>query len=466
MPEKFHVTAKHIDFVVLDVISIILSFAVAYLIRIDRADDAEYFEMYRNLGIIFVIIYLVIATFSGVHSNILKRSLMREMWSITLLNGEMISAVFVVLFAMKKSAEYSRILLGLFAVFDVLLMFALRMLRKAVLLKRFSEGKDTSKVLVVTYESTAPQVIDVLSRQNSGYYEFRGIVLIGDHTATSIKGIPVLKLEGILDYVKENAINEVYIFVKHGESSKLMSKFMIMGLTVHVSLNLELRNLANVTIDQIENYTLVTSTISRATIGELFIKRVFDIVVSIIGVIITAILFVIFAPIIKIQSPGPVLFAQERVGKNGKTFKMYKFRSMHKDADKYKAVLMKHNEMTGPVFKLEDDPRTFPFGKFLRKTSLDEFPQFWNILKGDMSLVGTRPPTVDEFEQYKTHHMSRLAMKPGLTGIWQGSGRSNITDFEEIVRLDNDYIRNFSIPMDIIIMAKTIFAVFGMKGSS
>ena len=138
---------------------------------------------------------------------------------------------------------------------------------------------------------------------------------------------------------------------------------------------------------------------------------------------------------------------------------------MYTDAEKRKAQLLTQNEMSGPVFKLEDDPRVFPFGRFMRKSSIDEFPQFWNILKGDMSLVGTRPPTIDEFEQYKTHHLSRLAMKPGLTGIWQVSGRSSITDFEEIVRLDNDYIRNFSLPMDIIILAKTIITVFGMKGS-
>ena len=465
MPGKLHTAAKHIDFVMLDVLSIVLSFVFAYLIRIDRVDDGVYFEMYRNLGMIIVAIYLVLVSFSNAHSNVLKRSVLREIWQIMVLNGEIIAIMNVALFAMKTSADYSRMLFGLFVVFDCLMMFALRMMRKAVLLKRFSEGKDTAKVIVVTYENTAEKIIDTLNRENSGYYEFKGIVLIGESQETEIKRIPVIKLDKILDYVKENAINEVYIFVKHGESGKLMSRFMIMGLTVHVGLNLELRNLSNVSIDQVDNYTVVTSTISSATVGELFIKRAFDILVAVVGMIVTGFLFILVAPIIKSQSPGPVLFAQERVGKNGKTFKMYKFRSMYCGSEKRKALLLNKNEMSGPVFKLEDDPRVFPFGRFMRKTSLDEFPQFWNILKGDMSLVGTRQPTVDEFEQYKTHHMSRLAMKPGLTGIWQVSGRSSITDFEEIVRLDNDYIRNFSLPMDIIIIAKTIIAVFGMRGS-
>ncbi len=170
--------------------------------------------------------------------------------------------------------------------------------------------------------------------------------------ATGTISIPVLKMEGILDYIKENAINEVFIFLRHGESGKLMSKFMIMGLTVHVGLDLELRNLSNVTIDQLANYTIVTSTISRATVGELFVKRAFDIFVGIIGLIVTAITFIFVAPIIKIQSPGPVFFVQKRVGKNGRVFNMIKFRSMHVDADYHKAALCSRSTMTRDASRL------------------------------------------------------------------------------------------------------------------
>ena len=135
------------------------------------------------------------------------------------------------------------------------------------------------------------------------------------------------------------------------------------------------------------------------------------------------------------------------------------------DAEERKKDLMDQNQMQGLMFKMDDDPRITPIGKFLRKSSIDEFPQFLNILKGDMSLVGTRPPTVDEVEMYHLHHMSRLAIKPGLTGMWQTSGRSDITDFEEVVKLDNEYIRNFSLLLDVKIIIKTFGAVFGMKGS-
>ena len=135
------------------------------------------------------------------------------------------------------------------------------------------------------------------------------------------------------------------------------------------------------------------------------------------------------------------------------------------DAEERKKELMSQNKMSGLMFKMDNDPRIFPAGNIIRKFSLDEFPQFWNVLKGDMSLVGTRPPTVDEFEQYDPHHKVRLAVKPGLTGMWQVSGRSDITDFEEVVRLDNQYIAEWNLRLDFKILVKTVGVVLGRRGS-
>ena len=173
----------------------------------------------------------------------------------------------------------------------------------------------------------------------------------------------------------------------------------------------------------------------------------------------------IVAPVIRKQAPGPIFFSQERVGQNGRRFKLYKFRSMYVDAEARKAELMEQNEMDGLMFKMKDDPRIFPFGKVMRKHSIDELPQSWNVLKGDMSLVGTRPPTVEEFEQYDVHHKARLGYKPGITGLWQVSGRSDITDFEEVVRLDTSYITEWSLGLDFAILVKTIQVVISGKGS-
>jgi lipopolysaccharide/colanic/teichoic acid biosynthesis glycosyltransferase len=178
------------------------------------------------------------------------------------------------------------------------------------------------------------------------------------------------------------------------------------------------------------------------------------------------------------SSPGSIFFVQERVGRNGKRFKMYKFRTMYLDAEERKAELMAQNRVgDGMMFKLDYDPRIIGnrllpdgtikegIGSFLRKTSLDEFPQFFNVLRGDMSLVGTRPPTMDEWEKYEPHHRARLSFRPGLTGLWQVSGRSNITDFEEVVKLDTAYIDEWSIGEDVRILARTVMVVLGNDGA-
>ena len=194
-------------------------------------------------------------------------------------------------------------------------------------------------------------------------------------------------------------------------------------------------------------------------------KRALDVIGSLVGMVILAVATVFVAPAIRLTSPGPVFFGQTRVGKNGRRFTCYKFRSMYLDAEERKKELMAQNEVDGLMFKMTDDPRITKVGRFIRRTSIDELPQFWNILKGDMSLVGTRPPTVDEFEQYEARHKCRLSMTPGLTGLWQISGRSEIKDFDEVVKLDMQYIDNWSIGLDIKILIKTVKAVLTGRGS-
>ncbi len=196
---------------------------------------------------------------------------------------------------------------------------------------------------------------------------------------------------------------------------------------------------------------------------ESFIKRDLDLIVGIIGFPFFLVACVIFGPIIKATDKGPVFYTAERIGKGGQLFKMYKFRSMYADAEERKKELMDKNEMNGLMFKMDNDPRVTPIGRILRKTSLDEFPQFYNILKGDMSLVGTRPPTLDEFKDYTYYHKKRLSFRPGLTGMWQVSGRNDITDFEEIVKLDIEYIDDWSLLLDLKILFKTLVMAFKGK---
>lgn len=196
-------------------------------------------------------------------------------------------------------------------------------------------------------------------------------------------------------------------------------------------------------------------------------KRAFDIIGSLIGIILSSPIMLITAIAIKIDSKGPVIFKQERVGLNGRHFKMLKFRSMVADAEALKKNLEKQNQMSNNLmFKVEDDPRITRVGKFIRKTSIDELPQFFNVFVGDMSLVGTRPPTLDEVDQYSTYHWRRLSTRPGITGMWQVSGRNNITDFDEVVALDTEYIDNWSFWLDFKICCKTVWQVVARKSKA
>jgi lipopolysaccharide/colanic/teichoic acid biosynthesis glycosyltransferase len=192
-------------------------------------------------------------------------------------------------------------------------------------------------------------------------------------------------------------------------------------------------------------------------------KRLIDIVGSLVGLAIVGILILPLAILIRLDSSGPLFYSQLRCGLYGQPFRIWKFRSMVADADKMKHLV--NNQAKGNIFKNRNDPRVTRVGRFLRKTSLDEFPQFWNVLKGEMSLVGTRPPTVDEVVKYDDDHFQRLFVKPGITGEWQANGRSHVEDFEEIVKMDLDYQQKWSVSYDLLLILKTIAAVFNKHGA-
>jgi exopolysaccharide biosynthesis polyprenyl glycosylphosphotransferase len=210
--------------------------------------------------------------------------------------------------------------------------------------------------------------------------------------------------------------------------------------------------------------TLVSHTVELDP-DQILFKRIFDVAGGLVGLAILVMVYPFLAIVIKMTSKGPVFFKQVRVGKNGKRFVIYKFRSMGNDAEKRKQELMELNECDGAVFKMKDDPRVTPIGKIMRKLSLDELPQFINVVKGEMSLVGTRPPTPDEVSKYQKWHHRRISIRPGITGMWQVSGRNAITNFDEIVKLDLKYIDNWSIWEDIKIIIKTVLILFKREGA-
>lgn len=272
----------------------------------------------------------------------------------------------------------------------------------------------------------------------------------------------------MMEYIKNEIADEVYLDLDY--QTKIGYKTMVMeledmGVTVHMRLELlETFNDFDAAMGHLGTIPVVTFANRIFDYKAMLVKRIMDIAGSIVGMIFLLIAMIIFGPIIKLTSPGPIFFKQKRVGKGGRYFYIYKFRSMYQDAEKRLKELTSQNEMSGFMFKMEGDPRITPIGKFLRKTSIDELPQFINVFKGDMSLVGTRPPTVGEFKQYHGHHKRRLSMKPGITGMWQAYGRDTVTDFEEVVKMDLEYIDNWNLGMDIKILGKTVVTLFTTKG--
>ena len=390
--------------------------------------------------------------------------------------------VILYLFSVQKGVFFSRFILFLTIGIYFILTYIVRVLWKSHIKKGVNSGK-RRKLLIVTSSTIAGKVIENVEKNNYSRYDIVGVALLDKNLiGKQIDNVSVVaNNETVGMYTCKEWVDEVLIVLPKeiAYPNTLIEQLTEAGITVHM-------NLAKVVnspgkkqfVEKIGDYTVLTTSINYASLNELFLKRVFDIICGLLGCILTLIICIFIGPVIYIASPGPIFFSQERVGKNGKKFKMYKFRSMYLDAEERKAELMKDNKLgDGKMFKLDFDPRVIGnkvmpdgchktgIGEFIRKTSLDEFPQFFNVLKGDMSIVGTRPPLISETNLYEYQHFARLAIKPGITGMWQVSGRSEIIDFDEVVKLDKYYIENWNLGLDIKILLKTVLVVVCKKGA-
>lgn len=472
---------KHADFIVLDMICLQLAYILAYAIS-GYGFNPYGIIIYRNMAVFLELADLIVIFAYETMKSVLKRGYYRD-FVVTVKHSIMIGALAILyLFLLQQGQAFSRLTLILTVVIYLVLTYVVRELWKKLLRKQMADGGER-KLLIITSEDVAEQVVSNMQENNYARYSIAGVEVIdADWTGRTINGIPVVaNEENAAMYVCQEWIDEVLIVISEvlPYPSELIEKLTETGVTVH----LNLAKITNVTgkkqfVEKVGNYTVLTTSINYASTKQLMLKRLIDIAGGLVGCILTGIICIFVGPAIYIASPGPIFFAQERVGKNGKKFKMYKFRSMYMDAEERKAELMKDNKLgDGKMFKLDFDPRVIGnkilpdgthktgIGDFIRRTSLDEFPQFFNVLKGDMSIIGTRPPLISETSLYELHHRARLAIKPGITGMWQVSGRSDITDFEEVVRLDKEYIENWNIGMDIKILFKTVLVVFKKDGS-
>lgn len=473
---------KHKDFILIDLACLFMALILAYLIRNGSVRNLFTLGIYRNVMIFVILVDLFLIILFESYKGVLRRGRYQELRSVIrqMILIELASGLY--LFTVSGGHTFSRIILYLMGIFYVLLSYCTRIIWKKHLLHKMAEGGEHSLYIVTNYD-LASKVIQNVKEHNYNRYNINGLILIDkDMTGKEIAGVQVVAdLNNAPSFICQQWVDEVFVNVDetYPYPQELIEELLEMGMPVHV-------NLAKVRstpgqkqfVEAIGGYTVLTTTMNYATDRQALAKRVLDILGGLVGCFLTGVIFIFIAPAIYISSPGPIFFSQTRIGKNGKPFKMYKFRSMYMDAEERKAELMAQNKMSdGRMFKLDFDPRVIGnkilpdgtrktgIGEFIRKTSLDEFPQFWNVLNGSMSLVGTRPILQDELRQYELHHRARIAIKPGITGMWQVSGRSDITDFEEVVRLDTEYISNWNFGLDIKILFKTVIMVLKREGS-
>ena len=462
---------QNIIIILLDCISIIISLFVASFIKDEQL--VEFFGTSTIMGIVasLLISYFALYLVVNMNNDLIKRGPLAEIFAVIKVNVCILIVTTFILFFVRIVLDFSRAVFVYFFVIDVILMFLIHQGLKWYLIQVYKNRKSSTQMMIVCSEKKAEMVVKAIAENAHWDYNVVALALVDcSKVGTEVDHIPVVAdSDTLLAYCRQSSLDEIYFYVgemKEEQVQYLLQELFTMGITVHMNIDLFRMDIgAQRTLSKIGDYYAVTFANRIMPLRQALLKRMMDIVGGVVGLIITAILTVVIAPMIKLESKGPVFFAQKRVGKNGRIFKMYKYRSMYIDAEERKKQLLEQNEMSGLMFKMTDDPRITKVGKFLRKTSIDEFPQFWNILKGDMSLVGTRPPTLDEFEKYKNYHKRRLSITPGLTGMWQVSGRSDISDFEEVVKLDVQYIDEWSIGLDIKILLKTIGAVFHGSGA-
>ena len=457
-----------------DIISLLGSYllsGVLWLVMYKGMDDTTTGSIIGfEIGAL-ILSYAFIIIFFNANGNFFKRDKFNEFLNVAKINLMFASLFSVILFAKKSADIFSRGVYFLTIILNILFMFMMHIILKYYLTRVRIKSKRIDRFLVVTHFDRVESIVKRVRKRSEWNRKIDGLVILDKNmTGEEIDGIPVVaSSDDLTDYVKRQIMDEVLFDVPMDEYQNLKTMMMdleSMGVIISLSVN---------QLDDFDEFKKELSMIGEVPVvrfatvfhdyNKLLVKRIIDIVGSIIGIVLTAFVTILLAPFLLIESPGPLFFKQRRVGRNGRYFYMYKFRSMYRDAEERKKDLMDQNEMNGLMFKMTDDPRITKVGKFIRKTSIDELPQFFNVLKGDMSLVGTRPPTVDEFKKYEGHHKRRLSMKPGITGLWQVSGRSDIEDFEKVVMLDLQYIDNWCVTEDIKIIAKTFKVILFGSGA-
>lgn len=464
---------------IVDFFFLVIAFFIAYfldeLIRVivglsekAYADSATwegflfFASKYWMLLIGFPLIWMGIFYINGLYRELHTRTLRKSLWLIftSSIWAAVVSGSYVFLLKLELT---SRLFFVVYSVTAFFMMIIKQKLFLFALEKAHARGYNQENLLIVGTGPRAREFIHMIKENTRWGLNIVG--LIDDEHGLygkEFEGYRVLgRIQDIGFIVNRIVVDRVIFVVPRLWLHRIEAAILECekaGVPTSISLDLYNLHISRARQTDFNGFPLLEFQTFYAKEWQLFLKRAIDLVLSTLAIVFFSPLMILVAILIKLTSKGPVLFKQTRVGLQGRRFTLYKFRSMVVDAEKRRKELESHNEMDGPVFKIKNDPRITAIGSFLRKTSIDELPQFFNVLKGDMSIVGPRPPLVHEVEEYQVWQRRRLSLKPGITCIWQVSGRNKIS-FDQWMKMDLEYIDNWSLMLDLKILIRTFFVV-------
>lgn len=472
---KQHARLIAIFLYVTDMVVTALSFFVAYWIRSYYFTRLEFrslypAEQYLWLFLVIIPVWSFLFFYYKSYKSYRIVSFMKELqilWKVVLVGGLVIGAMAFAL----QSYYLSRTLIFMFAAVNLVLLIGERFSIRAFSRLVRKKGYNYRNIIIVGTDSRAKDIAAAIEK-----YKHWGLRILGFVTDNPVNpenrhgGYKVIgDISEMQKIINREVVDEVIFAVPRGRLEQMEDIFLMLeehGINAAVVANFFPHVVAKAHLEELDNIPLLTFTTTPTNSFALAFKRFFDIAISVLLLILSLPGIVITALLIKATSPGHIFFKQKRCGLNGRVFTLYKFRSMVLDAEARRGDIETLNEMNGPVFKVKDDPRVTKIGRFIREASIDELPQLWNVLKGDMSIVGPRPPLPEEVATYKRWQRRRLSMRPGLTCLWQISGRNEIKDFNEWAKLDLQYIDSWSLSLDIKIFLKTIPVVLLRKGAA
>ncbi len=450
-----------------DIIISILTFFAAYYIKVfDDVVIKTVKHQYILLGLLIIPVWYVLLKIISIQTTqrVKAYSIIFIEYFLTIIIG--ISILFIFIFTFKLNF-ISRIVILVFGILNLFLLSAIKILIVKYNKNLFIKGKNVKNIIIIADEESITFIEKLVSEK---YWGFNIFGIYSDSEIINNKYcdrfLIINEEEKLYNTIEKQIIDEV-IYCKNDINKEQIKKLIFICGEIGITLQLQSELFSTIAsksnLNYMGDFPIITFEVTSADYFALKIKTIFEYIFSLLAVLVFTPVFLIIAILIKSESKGPVFFKQKRVGLHGRTFTMLKFRTMQENAEELKKDLLTMNEVDGPVFKIKNDPRITKIGSFLRKTSLDEFPQFFNVLQGDMALVGPRPPVPEEVALYERHQLRRLSMKPGITCIWQASERNNFS-FEEWIKLDLQYIDNWSLKLDFILILKTINAIFKRTG--